>query len=174
MIRVATQADVPEILNIYAPYIETTTVTFEYTVPSLEAFTERFRQVTEGFPWLLWEEEGKILGYAYASLPFDRAAYGWCAEPSIYLRPEARGKHIGRQLYGGPGGASAANGLHPVLRRDHRRKQRQPGLSPGPGLQPVRTFPSLRLEIWQMVGCLLVGETAEFCRNSQEYACYLV
>ena len=99
VIRVATQADVPEILNIYAPYIQTTTVTFEYTVPSLEEFTERFRQVTEGFPWLLWEEEGKILGYAYASLPFERAAYGWCAEPSIYLRPEARGKHIGRQLY---------------------------------------------------------------------------
>ena len=99
MIRVATQADVPEILNIYAPYIETTTVTFEYTVPSLEEFTERFRQVTEGFPWLLWEEEGQILGYAYASLPFERAAYGWCAEPSIYLRPEARGKHIGKQLY---------------------------------------------------------------------------
>ena len=66
VIRVATQADVPEILNIYAPYIETTTVTFEYTVPSLEEFSERFRQVTEGFPWLLWEEEGKILGYAYA------------------------------------------------------------------------------------------------------------
>ena len=69
MIRVATQADVPEILNIYAPYIETTTVTFEYTVPSLEEFTERFRQVTEGFPWLLWEEGGKILATPTPAFP---------------------------------------------------------------------------------------------------------
>ena len=99
VIRVATQADVPEILNIYAPYIETTTVTFEYTVPSLEEFTERFRQVTKGFPWLLWEEEGKILGYAYASLPFERAAYGWGAELSIYVKWDQRGIGVGQQLY---------------------------------------------------------------------------
>lgn len=99
MIRIATEADVPEILKIYAPYVETTTITFEYTVPSLEEFTERFRQVTECFPWLLWEENGEILGYAYASRPFSRAAYAWCAEPSIYLRQDAKGKHIGKKLY---------------------------------------------------------------------------
>ena len=99
MIRAATEADVPEILSIYAPYVETTTITFEYVVPSLEDFTQRFRQVTKLFPWLVWEEEGEILGYAYASLPFARAAYAWCAEPSIYLRQDAKGKHIGRKLY---------------------------------------------------------------------------
>ena len=42
---------------------------------------------------------GAVLGYAYASRPFERAAYAWCAEPSIYLRPDARGRGIGRQLY---------------------------------------------------------------------------
>ena len=99
MIRIATEADVPEILKIYAPYVETTTITFEYTVPSLEEFTERFRQVTALFPWLVYEEAGEILGYAYASLPFERAAYAWCAEPSIYLRQDAKGKHIGKKLY---------------------------------------------------------------------------
>ena len=99
MIRAATEADVPKILSIYAPYVETTTITFEYVVPSLEDFTQRFRQVTKLFPWLVWEEEGEILGYAYASLPFARAAYAWCAEPSIYLRQDAKGKHIGRKLY---------------------------------------------------------------------------
>ncbi len=99
MIRVATEADVSEILKIYAPYVETTTITFEYTVPTLEEFTERFRRVTALFPWLLWEEDGEILGYAYASRPFERAAYAWCAEPSIYLRQDAKGKHIGKKLY---------------------------------------------------------------------------
>lgn len=99
-IRIAKEADVPQILAIYAPYILNTTVSFEYEVPSLEDFTRRFRAITAQFPWLVWEEHGKILGYAYGSAPFDRAAYSWCAEPSIYLAPEAHRQGIGRQLYG--------------------------------------------------------------------------
>ena len=99
MIRVATEADVSAILSIYAPYILNTTVTFEYTVPTEAEFLARFRAVTERFPWLVWEEEGQILGYAYASAPFERAAFAWCAEPSVYLKEEARGRGIGRKLY---------------------------------------------------------------------------
>ena len=98
MIRIATEADVPEILAIYAPYIENTTITFEYSVPSPEAFLDRFRQITEQFPWLVWEEDGKILGYAYGSAPFHRDAYRWCAEDSVYLLPEAKGRGIGKKL----------------------------------------------------------------------------
>ena len=99
MIRPATEKDVPEILAIYAPYIENSTATFEYDVPCLSSFTQRFRDITAQFPWLVWEEEGQVLGYAYASAPYSRAAFSWCAEPSIYLRPEARGRDIGRKLY---------------------------------------------------------------------------
>ena len=99
MIRPATEKDIPEILAIYAPYIETSTATFEYDVPCLRSFTQRFYDITAQFPWLVWEEEGRILGYAYASPPYSRAAYRWCAEPSIYLRPEATGKGIGQKLY---------------------------------------------------------------------------
>ena len=98
MIRLAAEQDLPEILEIYGPYILNTTASFEYTVPTLPEFIDRFRGITEQFPWLVWEENGKILGYAYASLPFHRAAYRWCAESSIYLRPEARGKGIGKRL----------------------------------------------------------------------------
>ncbi len=98
MIRIATETDVPQILAIYAPYIENTTITFEYTVPSEEAFLNRFREITRQFPWLVWEEDGKILGYAYGSAPFHRDAYRWCAEDSVYLLPEARGRGIGTKL----------------------------------------------------------------------------
>ena len=99
MIRIAREADVPELLDIYAPYILTTTYSFEYDVPTQEEFLERFRNITRQFPWLVWEEAGRILGYAYGSAPFERAAYQWCCESSIYLLPEAKGRGIGRKLY---------------------------------------------------------------------------
>ena len=98
MIRIATTDDIPQILAIYGPYIEHSTASFEYTVPSEEAFRERFLRITKQFPWLVWEEEGRILGYAYASRPFERAAYQWCAEDSVYLLPQAQGKGIGKKL----------------------------------------------------------------------------
>lgn len=99
MIRIATEADVAAILDIYAPYILTSTATFEYDVPSESAFLDRFRKITAQFPWLVWEEQGTILGYAYASAPYERVAFSWCAEPSVYLRKEALGQGIGKELY---------------------------------------------------------------------------
>lgn len=98
-VRPATMQDVPRILEIYGHYVKNTAISFEYIVPSLEEFTQRFLGITEKFPWLVWEEDGKVLGYAYGSLPFERAAYQWCAEASIYLCPEACGKGIGKKLY---------------------------------------------------------------------------
>ena len=99
MLRIANEADVLAILEIYAPYVRSTTITFEYDVPTGEEFLRRFRDITAEFPWLVWEENGEILGYAYACRPFARAAYSWCAEPSIYLHPKAQGRGIGRKLY---------------------------------------------------------------------------
>ena len=98
-IRQATPADLPRILEIYGPYVENTAISFEYTVPTLEAFTQRFLGITAHFPWLVWEEDGAVLGYAYGSLPFERVAYQWNASASIYLCSEACGKGIGKQLY---------------------------------------------------------------------------
>ena len=99
MIRIATEADIPAVLEIYAPYVTDTTITFEYESPTQEEFMARFRKITRDFPWLVWEEEGAVLGYAYACRPFERAAYAWCAEPSIYLKPSAQRLGIGKKLY---------------------------------------------------------------------------
>ena len=98
VIRLAKEEDLPQILKIYAPYITDTTVSFEYTVPTEEEFAQRFSSITRQFPWLVWEENGEISGYAYGSAPFERAAYSWCAESSIYLAPHAKGRGIGRAL----------------------------------------------------------------------------
>ncbi len=98
-IRLAVEQDLSQILAIYAPYVENTTVSFEYVPPSAEVFRRRFLDITARFPWLVWEEQGEILGYAYACAPFERAAYQWCCEPSIYLRGDARGRGLGKKLY---------------------------------------------------------------------------
>ena len=98
-VRMATVQDLPRILEIYGYYVENTATSFEYTVPTLEAFTQRFLGITEKFPWLVWEENYEVLGYAYGSLPFSRAAYQWCASASVYLRADAWGKGIGKKLY---------------------------------------------------------------------------
>ena len=98
-IRIAKEGDIPAILEIYRPYVEHTAVSFEYVCPNREAFTARFQSYTKQFPWLVWEEKGEILGYAYAAAPFERAAYAWCAEPSIYLKQEAARRGIGSKLY---------------------------------------------------------------------------
>ena len=99
MLRDATMRDVPAILDIYRPYILNTAITFEYDVPTLAQFEARFRAITREFPWLVWEEDGEILGYAYGSRAFERAAYGWDADLSIYLRQGCSGRGIGRALY---------------------------------------------------------------------------
>lgn len=98
-IRLAQTEDISQMLAIYAPYVENTAYSFEYTVPTLDEFTTRFKNYTAQFPWLVWEEDGQILGYAYGSAPFERAAFGWCVEASIYLCPQAHHRGIGRKLY---------------------------------------------------------------------------
>lgn len=98
-IRFATKEDLPHMLEIYRPYVENTTVSFEYVCPSLEEFTGRFTSYTRQFPWLVWEDEGEVLGYAYACAPFTRTAYQWVAEASVYLRRDAHRKGIGTSLY---------------------------------------------------------------------------
>lgn len=86
-------------LEIYDYFVTETAVSFEYTPPTPEEFTRRLEEHTAFYPWLVWEEEGKVLGYAYAGRPFQRAAYAWNAELSCYLAPQARGRGVGRRLY---------------------------------------------------------------------------
>ena len=98
-LRVACEEDAEALLDIYAPYVERTAVSFEYEVPSVEEFEERIRRISGRYPYLLAESEGEILGYAYASPFHERRAYSWAAETSIYLRSDRRRQGLGRKLY---------------------------------------------------------------------------
>ena len=98
-VRIAKAEDAPRILEIYAYYVENTAVSYEYDVPSLAEFTERIRNILVKYPYIVAEEDGRIVGYIYASRFAQRAAYGWAAGTSIYIDREYHRRGIGKLLY---------------------------------------------------------------------------
>ncbi len=100
VIRTATCADAPALAAIYAPYVERTAITFEYAVPSPEAFARRMARTLEQYPYLVAERDGRIRGYAYAgSFNNGRDAYRWCCETTVYVAWDDRRSGVGRALY---------------------------------------------------------------------------
>ncbi|KGK88375.1 acyltransferase [Desulfosporosinus sp. HMP52] len=99
ILRMATKEDAEEILEVYAPYVTDTAITFEYEVPSVQAFAERISNITQKYPYLVAIEKKRIIGYAYASAFKERAAYDWAVETTVYLRQDCRGKGVGKKLY---------------------------------------------------------------------------
>ena len=98
-IRPVTEADAEKLLSIYAPYVTDTFVTYEYTVPTVEEFRERIRNTLQAYPYFAAVENGRIIGYAYASAFHPRRAYLWSAEATVYLERGVRGRGVGRLLY---------------------------------------------------------------------------
>lgn len=98
MIRFAAPADAEALLFIYAQYIDTA-VTFEYTLPSVREFRERILHISESYPYLVYERDGEILGYAYAHRYAEREAYQWGAELSVYLDRNMLSRGLGTRLY---------------------------------------------------------------------------
>ena len=109
-IRTARLSDAPALRAIYAPYVEKTAITFEYTVPDVEEFAARMRATLCRYPYLVAERGGELVGYAYAGPFGTRAAYDWAVEMSIYLREDQRHQGTGRRLYAA---------LEAVLRAQH-------------------------------------------------------
>ncbi len=98
MLRFAEPADAEALLAIYAQYIETS-ITFEYDLPTAEEFRRRIEDITATYPYLVYEEGGRVLGYAYAHRYRERAAYQWGAELSVYIDRSAHGFGLGKRLY---------------------------------------------------------------------------
>ena len=99
MIRTVSENDAERLVEIYSYYVKETAVSFEYEAPTVEEFKNRIKTITLKYPYLVYEEDGEILGYAYASAYSVREAYNWTATTSIYLDKSNRRQGIGRALY---------------------------------------------------------------------------
>ena len=112
-LRFATAEDSVALLEIYGQYLDTP-VTFEYALPTEAEFARRITDFGGAYPYLVWEENGKIFGYAYAHALGERAAYQWSAELSIYLDHSSTGQGLGRRLYGALTDILRLQGIHTV------------------------------------------------------------
>ena len=99
MIRAASERDAQELRDLYGYYVENTAITYEYRVPTVKNFQQRIRKTLKQYPYLVWQEDGRILGYAYAGRFHDRKACDWVAEATVYIHKDARGQGIGPKLY---------------------------------------------------------------------------
>ncbi len=115
-VRPAGRGDLPAIHRIYGHHVMTGTASFEETVPDLAEMTRRFDALAAGgFPFLVAERRGGVLGYAYAGPFRSRSAYRYTVEDSIYLAPEACGQGIGGQLLDALMAGCAGGGFREVL-----------------------------------------------------------
>ena len=99
IIRDVKLEDAERLVEIYSHYVLNTAVSFEYEVPSVEEFRQRIEKITAKFPYLVYEKDGKIVGYVYAGEYSSRSAYSWTAAMSIYVDKDYRRQGIGSAMY---------------------------------------------------------------------------
>ncbi|HET7901771.1 MAG TPA: GNAT family N-acetyltransferase, partial [Candidatus Nanopelagicales bacterium] len=99
MIRPARPEDCAAMAAVYAPYVEGTWISFEEVAPDAAELARRMA-AQPLLPWLLAEEDGAVVGYAYASHHRARPAYRWSVDVSVYLAAAAVGRGLGTGLYG--------------------------------------------------------------------------
>jgi phosphinothricin acetyltransferase len=115
-IRPSGDADLPAITAIYAHHVLHGTGTFETTPPTPEEMAARRGDVlARGLPWLVAEEDGRVLGFAYCQWFKPRPAYRFSAEDSIYVHPEAQGRGLGRALLAELAWQAQAAGIRRLL-----------------------------------------------------------
>lgn len=98
-IRFISADDAAAAVNIYAPYVLHTAISFEYDVPTVEQFNKKIQTITAKYPWLVCEYNGEIIGYAYGSEHRNRTAYQWSPESTVYMAEQFHRRGVARVLY---------------------------------------------------------------------------
>ena len=153
-VRMATPDDAQAVADIYAPYVADTAISFEVVPPTADDMRRRIETTLQRHPWLVYEEDGVVFGYAYASAHHAREAYQWSVGTAIYVDRTRHRSGLGRRLYGA---------LFPLLARQRYvnayagitlPNERSVGLHEALGFRPVGVYRNVGFKLgqWRDVG----------------------
>jgi L-amino acid N-acyltransferase YncA len=161
-VRVATENDAAAVARIYAPYVRETAITFEEIPPSADEMGGRVRTTLKTHPFLVFEDGGSVVAYAYASPHRERPAYRWSADVAIYAVPEVHRRGMGRALYARLLDILRRQGFHSAFAGVTLPNQNSVGLHEAMGFGHVGIYAEVgfKLGAWRDVGwwqCRIAG-----------------
>jgi phosphinothricin acetyltransferase len=136
-IREATEDDAAVCAAIYAPYVTDTVITFEYEPPTPREMAARIEAAQRTHAWLVLEDDGRVVGYAYGGAYKERAAYQWSCEVSVYLELGRRRGGSGRALYTALLQRLAERGYRRVIAGMTLPNEASEGLHRAMGFEPI-------------------------------------
>jgi L-amino acid N-acyltransferase YncA len=139
-VRDANEDDADACAAIYAPYVTDTAITFEYEPPSAAEMARRIAAAQRAHAWLVLEDDGRVVGYAYGGPYKERAAYRWSSEVSVYLETGRRRGGSGRLLYEALFQRLAERGLRTLVAGMTLPNDASEGLHRAMGFEPIGTF----------------------------------
>lgn len=153
-IRLVVEADVAAIADLYRPIVESTSISFETEPPTEEEMRRRIGETLPFYPWLVYEFDGKVAGYAYATRHRVRAAYQWSVDTSVYVHPEFRRSGVGRGLYVSLFGILAEQGYFNAYAGIALPNPASVALHQRVGFQPIGVYQNVgyKLGAWHDVG----------------------
>ena len=141
MIRTATNADAIKIAKIYNYFITNTFITFEEEPVSADEICTRIsNSISASLPWLVLEDNGEVIGYAYATQWRARPAYKHSVETTVYLSKNYSGKGLGKLLYSKLISELTASGLHTAIGGIALPNEASVGLHESLGFKKVAHF----------------------------------
>ena len=139
-IRPARVEDAEAVRAIYAPIVETTTISFEETPPDQEEMARRIETISKDYPFLVATRDGVVIGYAYASQHRTRSAYRSSVDVAVYAHEDARGQGVGRALYEELLPRAAAHGYHAAFAGIALPNEASVALHEAIGFEPVGVY----------------------------------
>jgi L-amino acid N-acyltransferase YncA len=154
VIRCASSHDATAIAEIYAPYVAETPISLEMAPPTPEQMTERMAHLSASYPWLVYDIDGAVKGYAYAGPHSERSGYRWSANASVYVTRGCHRQGIGRALYARLLAILRRQGFHAVFGGITLPNAASVGLHESFGFARIGVYPEagFKLGSWWDVG----------------------
>ena len=154
--------DAAACVGIYNYYIENTTVTMELQKLDEETFGGRIERIGKEFPWLVYEEDGRVLGYGYLSRFHERAAYRFTCDLSLYVDKDARGKGIGAALFGALEEKAKAMGFCTMISLVTSENKESAAFHLKHGFEKAAELPAVAFKLKRWLGLVYYRKALQF------------